>query len=155
MTWRIRSEEIIARMMMIPSSRFYKRYRKILSYATNLLTSHERLRDFQLWFDKVYFIVETIYSLASCLGFLSQRSFSVTVSTMGFSFNSTVLPAHDAWSGYLAEAHKYLPDSTPRIALLALINIPIIVIVLNVLRQLVRLRVHFLGVFPSRLVGFA
>ncbi|KAH9031787.1 cytochrome P450 [Lactarius pseudohatsudake] len=56
---------------------------------------------------------------------------------MGFSFNSTVLPAHDAWSGYLADAHKFLPDSTLRLALLAFINIPIIVIVLNVLRQLV------------------
>ncbi|KAH8994997.1 cytochrome P450 [Lactarius akahatsu] len=56
---------------------------------------------------------------------------------MGFSFNSTVLPAHDAWSGYLADAHKFLPDSTLRLALLAFINIPVIVIVLNVLRQLV------------------
>ncbi|KAF8273285.1 cytochrome P450 [Lactarius quietus] len=56
---------------------------------------------------------------------------------MGFSFNSTGLPAHDAWSGYLAEAQRYLPDSTPRLALLAFINIPIIAIVLNVLRQLI------------------
>jgi hypothetical protein len=67
---------------------------------------------------------------------------------MGFGFNSTVLPAHGDWSGYLAEAHKYLPDSTPRLALLAFINIPIIVIVLNVLRQLVRLRGPFLRCIP-------
>ena len=57
---------------------------------------------------------------------------------MGFGFNSTVLSAHDAWSGYLSEANKYLPNSTSRFALLAFINIPVIAIVLNVLRQLVR-----------------
>lgn len=74
---------------------------------------------------------------------------------MGFGLNSTLLPAHGDWSGYLAEAHKYLPDSTPRLALLAFINIPIIAIVLNVLRQLVRLRLSFSGVFPSRRIGFA
>ena len=80
--------------------------------------------------------------------FFLTTLFSVTASTMGLSFNSTVLPAHDAWSGYLAEAHKYLPDSRIRIALLAFINIPIIVIVLNVLRQLVRLRGLFLRCIP-------
>lgn len=59
---------------------------------------------------------------------------------MGLGLNSTLLLAHGDWSGYLTEAHKYLPDSTPRLALLAFINIPIIAIVLNVLRQLVRFR---------------
>ncbi|TFY80824.1 hypothetical protein EWM64_g3185 [Hericium alpestre] len=51
-------------------------------------------------------------------------------------FNATTFPPSDAWSGYLAEAQKYLPTSTPRLILLALINIPAIAIVLNVLRQL-------------------
>jgi len=41
----------------------------------------------------------------------------------------------DAWAGYLAQA-KDLPTS--RLALLALVNIPVLAIVLNVLWQLVR-----------------
>jgi sterol 14-demethylase len=59
---------------------------------------------------------------------------------MGFGLNSTLIPVHDNWSGYLVEAQKFLPDSASRVALLTFINIPVIVIVLNVLRQLVRLR---------------
>lgn len=117
---------------------------KILGHPQFLLTGHtvtrQQLLRFFIWFD-AYFILGTIYSLVCCLVY-SQRS--LTASTMGFGFNSTVLPAHGDWSGYLAEAHKYLPDSTLRIALLAFINIPIIAIVLNVLRQLVRLRGPFL-----------
>ncbi|KAI0267751.1 cytochrome P450 [Gloeopeniophorella convolvens] len=56
---------------------------------------------------------------------------------MGLSFNSTMLPTADAWSGYLAEAQNLLPTSVSRVALLAFINIPVIAIVLNVLRQLI------------------
>ncbi|KAH9994776.1 cytochrome P450 [Russula vinacea] len=37
---------------------------------------------------------------------------------------------------YLLEAQRYLPDSASRLALLAFVNIPVIAIVLNVLRQL-------------------
>ncbi|KAA1467603.1 cytochrome P450 [Dentipellis sp. KUC8613] len=51
-------------------------------------------------------------------------------------FNVTAIPSSDAWSGYLAEAHKHLP-TTPRLILLALVNIPVLAIVLNVLRQLI------------------
>jgi sterol 14-demethylase len=43
-------------------------------------------------------------------------------------------------SAYLLEAQRYLPDSAFRLALLAFINIPVIAVVLNVLRQLVRSR---------------
>jgi len=50
---------------------------------------------------------------------------------MGLGFDSTVIPA-------LHEAQKYLPDSGSRLALLVFINIPVIAVALNVLRQLVR-----------------
>ncbi|KAH9987308.1 cytochrome P450 [Russula compacta] len=56
---------------------------------------------------------------------------------LGFGFNSTVIPTHDTWSGYLVDAQRFLPNSASRVALLAFINIPVIAIVLNVLRQLV------------------
>ncbi|KAI9511821.1 cytochrome P450 [Russula earlei] len=56
---------------------------------------------------------------------------------MVLGLNSTVFPLHDTWSGYLVEAQRYLPNSTSRFALLAFINIPLIAVVLNVLRQLV------------------
>jgi sterol 14-demethylase len=45
------------------------------------------------------------------------------------------LPVSDYWSGYVVQAQ--LP-STPRLALLVLLNIPIFAILLNVLWQLVR-----------------
>ncbi|KAH9020159.1 hypothetical protein EDB84DRAFT_1565804 [Lactarius hengduanensis] len=35
-------------------------------------------------------------------------------------------PPSSAWPGYLAEAHRFLPDSTSRLALLAFINIPVL-----------------------------
>jgi ABC-type dipeptide/oligopeptide/nickel transport system permease subunit len=57
---------------------------------------------------------------------------------MGLGFDSTVAPSQHAWFAYLLEAQRYLPDSAFHLALLAFINIPIIVIALNVLRQLVR-----------------
>jgi sterol 14-demethylase len=57
---------------------------------------------------------------------------------MGLGFDSSVIPTQHTWSAYLLEAQSYLPDSPSYLALLAFINIPVIVIVLNVLRQLVR-----------------
>jgi hypothetical protein len=65
---------------------------------------------------------------------------------MGLSLNSTVILTHDTWSGYLSEAQKLLPSSASRLALLAFINIPLVAVLLNVLRQLVSfalLRLHF------------
>jgi hypothetical protein len=51
---------------------------------------------------------------------------------MEFGINSTLITAaDDSWSGYF-------PDSPSRIALLAFINVPLIAIAFNVLRQLVR-----------------
>ncbi|KAH9960902.1 cytochrome P450 [Russula dissimulans] len=47
---------------------------------------------------------------------------------MALAFNSTIIPA---------EAQRYLPHSTWHVALFAFINIPLIAVVLNVLRQLV------------------
>ena len=58
-------------------------------------------------------------------------------STMGLGLNSTVILNYDTWSNYLSEAQTFLPNSVSRIALLAFINIPIIAVFLNVLRQLV------------------
>ena len=56
---------------------------------------------------------------------------------MGLGLDSTT---HHSLSAYLLEAQRYLPDSASRLALLAFVNIPVIAIVLNVLRQLVRPR---------------
>ncbi|THH13960.1 hypothetical protein EW146_g6313 [Bondarzewia mesenterica] len=50
--------------------------------------------------------------------------------------NATAIHSTDAWSGYLAEAQKHLPGSS-RMIVLALVNIPLIAILLNVLRQLI------------------
>lgn len=58
---------------------------------------------------------------------------------MGLGFDSTVIPAHHTWLSHLHEVQRYLPESRTRLALLALINIPLIAVVLNILRQLVRL----------------
>lgn len=52
--------------------------------------------------------------------------------------NVTAVPPIDGWAGYVAEAQKYLPPPS-RLALLCLINVPILAVVLNVLRQLVSL----------------
>jgi sterol 14-demethylase len=51
------------------------------------------------------------------------------------SYYNGSLPVSDYWSGYAAQAQ--LP-STPRLALLALLNIPVFAILLNVIWQLVR-----------------
>ncbi len=56
---------------------------------------------------------------------------------MGLDFDSTVISTH-TWSAYLYKAQKYLPDSGSRLALLVFINIPVIALIFNVLRQLVR-----------------
>ena len=56
---------------------------------------------------------------------------------MGLGLNSTVILNYDTWSNYLSDAQTFLPNSPSRVALLALINIPLIVVFLNVLRQLV------------------
>lgn len=45
------------------------------------------------------------------------------------------LPLSDDWSGYLAQAQQFTP--TPRLALLALLNVPIFAVVLNILWQFV------------------
>jgi hypothetical protein len=45
-----------------------------------------------------------------------------------------------SWSTYLSEAQNLLPNSASRLALLALINIPLFAVLLNVLRQLVSSR---------------
>jgi sterol 14-demethylase len=51
------------------------------------------------------------------------------------------LPFSDAWSDYLAQAQAYFPVSNLRLALVLLINTPVIVILLNVLQQLVSFRI--------------
>jgi sterol 14-demethylase len=51
------------------------------------------------------------------------------------SVNATAVPLDDAWNGFLASAEAHLPQSPVRLALLALVNIPILAIVLNVLWQ--------------------
>ncbi len=149
MTWRLKNTNNIHGAAL--SSTGFKNITYVNIRLSFSWVTRSRALDLRfLWFDNYgsTTIVRTIYSLVCCFYFLPQRSFSVTASTMGFGFNSTVLPAHDAWSGYLAEVHQYLPDSTPRVVLLAFINIPVIAIVLNVLRQLVRLRGSLLRCIP-------
>jgi sterol 14-demethylase len=58
-------------------------------------------------------------------------------------FNASSFAAPEAWSGFVEEAQKYLPQTTSRIALLAFVNIPLIAIILNVLRQLVRFTLRY------------
>ena len=52
------------------------------------------------------------------------------------SFVNGSLPVSDAWAGYLAHAQANLPDKT-RLIILLLVNIPVIAVILNVIRQLV------------------
>ncbi|KAI0043835.1 cytochrome P450 [Auriscalpium vulgare] len=56
---------------------------------------------------------------------------------MAFNASSIPFPSSDAWSGFVAEAQKFLPQSNSRLALLAFVNIPVFAIVINVLRQLI------------------
>ena len=81
------------------------------------------------------------YSFAFLSSLTTSSSPSRKTSAMGLGFDSIVIPAHHTWLAYLHEAPRYLPDSGFRLALLVFINIPIIVVVLNVLRQLVRLKI--------------
>jgi len=53
------------------------------------------------------------------------------------SFSNGTVPLSDAWSGYLADAQSHLQNNS-RLILAVLVNIPIIAILLNVIRQLVR-----------------
>ena len=50
---------------------------------------------------------------------------------------NTSLPLSDAWSGYLAEAQAQITTLNTRAVLLLLVNIPVLAIAVNVLRQLV------------------
>lgn len=61
---------------------------------------------------------------------------ALTLRSTAMEFNATAVPSSDAWSGYLAEAQKHLSS---RMIILALINIPVMAVVLNVLKQLVRM----------------
>lgn len=66
-------------------------------------------------------------------------SFSPSLFTaMSVVANGTI-PLSDVWSGYLAHAQAQLGGLNPRLVLLLLVNVPVLAIVLNVLRQLVRL----------------
>lgn len=49
----------------------------------------------------------------------------------------TSFPTSDEWSGYISQAQVHLQNNQ-RLLLILLINTPIIAVVLNVLRQLVR-----------------
>ncbi|KAI0280835.1 cytochrome P450 [Russula aff. rugulosa BPL654] len=56
---------------------------------------------------------------------------------MGLGFDSMVISTHHTWLAYLHEAQRFLPESRTRLALLVFINIPVIAVVLNILRQLI------------------
>ncbi|KAI5116400.1 hypothetical protein M0805_005868 [Coniferiporia weirii] len=51
--------------------------------------------------------------------------------------NVSFIPSADAWSGYVQQAQAYLP-STNRLLLLGFINIPTLVVLLNVIWQLIK-----------------
>ncbi|TFK75170.1 cytochrome P450 [Pluteus cervinus] len=55
---------------------------------------------------------------------------------MSFTTLNGSIPTLDAWAGYVSHAQAHLPHSS-RLLLLALLNTPLIVIILNVLRQLI------------------
>ena len=65
---------------------------------------------------------------------------------MTFDYLNAPVPVSDAWSGYLAHAQDHLRHNS-RLALILLINAPVIAILLNVLRQVVSTLSSFL---PSR-----
>lgn len=69
---------------------------------------------------------------------MSLAHFSLVPPTMSAIVNGTV-PFSDAWSGYLAQAQTH----PLRALLLVLVNVPFLVIVLNVLQQLVRICLLF------------
>jgi sterol 14-demethylase len=52
------------------------------------------------------------------------------------------LPLPDAFSSYLAEAQAKITELNTRTLLLLLVNVPVLAIVLNVVRQLVSAKAH-------------
>lgn len=76
------------------------------------------------------------YILAANTSSIS-RSFSSSSRPRTFTMNVTTALPVDGWAGYAAEAQKFFPSST-RLALLCLINVPVLAVILNVLKQLVR-----------------
>lgn len=62
--------------------------------------------------------------------------------------NSTIPLIPDVWSGYLAQAKETSPSAT--MVLLALVNVPLLAIVVNVLWQLVRLPGLMLSFLPTK-----
>jgi hypothetical protein len=70
----------------------------------------------------------------------TSSSPSLKTSAVMLDFDSTVVSTHHTLLAYLHEARRYLPDSGARLALLVFINIPVLAVVLNALRQLVRLK---------------
>jgi hypothetical protein len=60
------------------------------------------------------------------------------MSTLAAQLNGTLPLSADAWSGFLAQAKQHVSALDSRTFVLLLINAPVIAIVLNVLRQLVR-----------------
>jgi sterol 14-demethylase len=61
---------------------------------------------------------------------------------MGLNLNDVIVLTDDTWFSYPFDNQKFFLNSTSRVALLAFINIPIIAILLNVLRQLVSSKAH-------------
>ena len=61
------------------------------------------------------------------------------------------MPLSDHWSGYLAHAQANLPPLNSRFALIAILNIPLIVIILNALAQLVRTTVFYLSMLSLKM----
>ena len=57
------------------------------------------------------------------------------VSLAAMAFYNGSLPLSDAWPGYLGQAQQF--TLTPRVILLALLNIPVFAVVFNILWQLV------------------
>lgn len=62
------------------------------------------------------------------------------------------MPLSDHWSGYLAHAQAILPPLNSRFALIALLNVPLIVIILNALAQLVRTTIFCLSMLSFKSV---
>lgn len=63
----------------------------------------------------------------------SSRTFSLPVT---MSFNGTQLLTYDGWQGYVAQYQEHLP-SRGRLALLAVINLPVLIVLLHALWQVV------------------
>lgn len=57
---------------------------------------------------------------------------------MSFAHLNGTLPFEDVWAPYLANAQSYLPTTNSRLALILLLNAPVVIILLNALWQVVR-----------------